>query len=220
MAARTYLVAVCPSHLRPIAIPAISRASAVSSCAWWLTRAEFHRWATSGNVKLLLPPQQSRGTSLGGLEGAAAIATLANLARTGGGPAPFGVETKFINGTAFAAIRGVRGQTLPSSLGAARPLPPSADICPGRQSVGQAVQFCLVHPVSKERVEHSLVHADGSLLSPCHLRKRLTARDRLCAGNARIEIGRPIREITFVEGPTPMTPRPQRPRILCVAERW
>ena len=30
------------------------------------------------------------------------------------------------------------GQTLPSSLGAARPLPPSADIGPGGQSVGQA----------------------------------------------------------------------------------
>ena len=28
-------------------------------------------------------------------------------------------------------------------LGAARPLPPSADIGPGGQSVGQAVQFCL-----------------------------------------------------------------------------
>jgi len=28
-------------------------------------------------------------------------------------------------------------------LGAARPLPPSADIGPGGQSVGQAAQFCL-----------------------------------------------------------------------------
>ncbi len=35
------------------------------------------------------------------------------------------------------------GQTLPSSLGAARPLPPSAAIGPGGQSVGQAAQFCL-----------------------------------------------------------------------------
>jgi hypothetical protein len=35
-------------------------------------------------------------------------------------------------------------QTLPSSLRAARPLPPSADIGPGGQSVGQAAQFCLV----------------------------------------------------------------------------
>ena len=34
------------------------------------------------------------------------------------------------------------GQTRTSSLGAARPLPPSADIGPGGQSVGQAVQFC------------------------------------------------------------------------------
>ena len=29
-------------------------------------------------------------------------------------------------------------------LGAARPLPPSPDIGPGGQSVGQAAQFCLV----------------------------------------------------------------------------
>ena len=35
------------------------------------------------------------------------------------------------------------GKTRTSSLGAARPLPPSADIGPGGQSVGQAAQFCL-----------------------------------------------------------------------------
>ena len=35
------------------------------------------------------------------------------------------------------------GQTRTSALGAARPLPPSADIGPGGQSVGQAAQFCL-----------------------------------------------------------------------------
>jgi hypothetical protein len=35
------------------------------------------------------------------------------------------------------------GQTRTSSLGAARPLPPSADIGPGGQSVGQPAQFCL-----------------------------------------------------------------------------
>jgi len=33
-------------------------------------------------------------------------------------------------------------QTRTSSLGAARPLPPSADVGPGGQSVGQAAQFC------------------------------------------------------------------------------
>ena len=38
------------------------------------------------------------------------------------------------------------GQTRTSSLGAARPLPPSADIGPGGQSVGQAAQFCLGPP--------------------------------------------------------------------------
>ena len=37
-------------------------------------------------------------------------------------------------------------QTRTSSLGAARPLPPSADIGPGGQSVGQAAQFCLAAP--------------------------------------------------------------------------
>ena len=49
------------------------------------------------------------------------------------------------------------GQTRTSSLGAARPLPPSADIGPGGQSVGQAAQFCLAsidesrrtHPAQK-----------------------------------------------------------------------
>jgi hypothetical protein len=34
------------------------------------------------------------------------------------------------------------GQTRTSSLGAARPLPPSADIGPGGQSIDQAAQFC------------------------------------------------------------------------------
>src|SRR5207342_426422 len=34
-------------------------------------------------------------------------------------------------------------QTRTSSLGASRPLPPSADIGPGGQSGGQAAQFCL-----------------------------------------------------------------------------
>ena len=37
------------------------------SCAWWLKSA-FRRWATAGNVKLLLPPRQSRGASLGRLD--------------------------------------------------------------------------------------------------------------------------------------------------------
>ena len=37
-----------------------------------------------------------------------------------------------------------QGQTRTSSLGAARPLPPSADMVREGQSVGQAAQFCLV----------------------------------------------------------------------------
>jgi len=41
------------------------------------------------------------------------------------------------------------GQTRTSSLGAARPLPPSADIGPGGQSVGQAAQFCLAACAAK-----------------------------------------------------------------------
>src|SRR6185312_4864642 len=37
------------------------------------------------------------------------------------------------------------GDSTNPSSGAARPLPPSADIGPGGQSVGQATQFCLGH---------------------------------------------------------------------------
>jgi hypothetical protein len=70
----------------------------------------------------------------------------------------------------------------------------------------------LVHPVSKERVEHSLANADGSFLSRYHLRKHLTARDRVCAGNARIEIGRTLTEKTFVAGPNPMKSGPRTKR--------
>jgi hypothetical protein len=40
-------------------------------------------------------------------------------------------------------LMSIAGQTRTSSLGAARPLPPSADIGPGGSSVGQAAQFCL-----------------------------------------------------------------------------
>jgi hypothetical protein len=51
--------------------------------------------------------------------------------------------------TRLAHCRGIGGartasdQPRTSPLGAARPLPPSADIGPGGQSVGQAAQFCL-----------------------------------------------------------------------------
>src|SRR6516162_8741001 len=41
------------------------------SCAWRPTDSELHRWpvdSTSGNVKLLLPPRQSRGNSHYGLD--------------------------------------------------------------------------------------------------------------------------------------------------------
>jgi len=55
------------------------------------------------------------------------------------------------------------------------------------------------HP-SKERAAHSAVNVDGSFLSSHHLRKRPAACDRVCSGNARIEIGRPPRESTLVAG--------------------
>ena len=47
------------------------------------------------------------------------------------------------------------GLTRTSSLGAARPLPPSADIGPGGQSVGQAAQFYR-HSCSRSRRTASL----------------------------------------------------------------
>ena len=47
---------------------------------------------------------------------------------------------------------GAHGQTRTSSLGAARPLPPSADIGPGGQSVGQAAQFCLARRLAGGRL--------------------------------------------------------------------
>ena len=43
-------------------------------------------------------------------------------------------------------------------MGAARPLPPSADIGPGGQSVGQAAQFCLEQELA-EQIERK-VRAD------------------------------------------------------------
>jgi hypothetical protein len=46
-------------------------------------------------------------------------------------------------------------ETRTSSLGAARPLPPRADIGPGGQSVGQAAQFCLDRPSSLRRPDAS-----------------------------------------------------------------
>ena len=45
---------------------------------------------------------------------------------------------------ALLGVRSAEGPNPDSSLGAARPLPPRADIGPGGQSAGQAAQFCLV----------------------------------------------------------------------------
>jgi len=59
------------------------------------------------------------------------------------------------------------------------------------------------HASSGERAEHLLVNADGSLLSPDYLRKHFVARDRVCAGNARIQIGRHPRENSLVAGRHP-----------------
>ena len=58
-----------------------------------------------------------------------------------------------------------------------------------------------------ERGAHSLVNADGSLLSAYHLREHSAARDRVCAGNAWIEIGRSARESAFAAGRSPMKQR-------------
>ena len=65
----------------------------------------------------------------------------------------------------------------------------------------------LNHPVPGERGAHSLVNADGSFLSAYHLREHPAARDRVCAGNAWIEIGRSARESTFAAGRSPMKRR-------------
>src|SRR4029453_9109622 len=53
------------------------------------------------------------------------------------------------------------GQTRTSSLGAARPLPPSKDIGPGGQSVGQAAQFCLAREPGDQDAECQGQHAQG-----------------------------------------------------------
>ena len=56
--------------------------------------------------------------------------------------------------------------------------------------------------VSRERVVHPLVNSDGSFLSPYHLGKHFTARHRVCAGNARTEIGRPPEKTALLRSPT------------------
>src|SRR6516162_8148604 len=53
------------------------------SCAWRPTDSELHRWPvdpTSGNVKLLLPPRQSRGNSHYGLARLSYLGTVADAA--------------------------------------------------------------------------------------------------------------------------------------------
>ena len=76
------------------------------------------------------------------------------------------------------------GRTRTSSLGAARPLPPSADIGPGGQSVGQAAQFCLgrlalqvfrIKPFGEKPESAGL--APSSVLGAVHQPYRLIARD-------------------------------------------
>jgi hypothetical protein len=65
----------------------------------------------------------------------------------------------------------------------------------------------LNHPVPGERGAHLLVNADGSFLSAYRLREHPAARDRVCAGNAWIEIGRSARESAFAAGRKPMKQR-------------
>ena len=72
----------------------------------------------------------------------------------------------------------------------------------------------LLHPpVPAERAAYLLVNADGSFLVTYHLREPPAARDRVCAGNARIEgawiaIGSSAGESTFAAGRDPMMQRP------------
>src|ERR1700745_2421161 len=54
------------SHLVWLRLVLVHRRTLLS-CAWWLTSREFRRWTTALNVKLLLPPRQSRGASFGRL---------------------------------------------------------------------------------------------------------------------------------------------------------
>jgi hypothetical protein len=51
--------------------------------------------------------------------------------------------TGVVRHSKFSATTAAMGQTRTSSLRAARPLPPSADIGPGGRFVGQAARFCL-----------------------------------------------------------------------------
>jgi hypothetical protein len=58
-------------------------------------------------------------------------------------------------------------QTLPSSLGPARPLPPSADIDPGGQSVGQAAELCLARvALPPHRLARRVLRLDPRLRRP------------------------------------------------------
>ena len=70
----------------------------------------------------------SRGSSPAGYPAEPLVSYQINRQLSGWNPPPLVIR-------AF----GAHGQTRTSSLGAARPLPPSADIGPGGQSVGQAV---------------------------------------------------------------------------------
>ena len=73
------------------------------------------------------------------------------------------------------------GQTRTSSLGAARPLPPSADIGPGGQSVGQAAQFCLAAPTP---AAGAVPARRGRRAAARRERHRAIARSRSCAAQA------------------------------------
>src|SRR6478672_7280516 len=55
---------------------AIQSSAEPPSHAWWLANGESRRWTTAANIKLLLPPRQSRGTSYVRLEQAEEAAGL------------------------------------------------------------------------------------------------------------------------------------------------
>ena len=78
--------------------------------------------------------------------------------RSSGFPAPAHITLQH--------ARVARGQNPDFLLGAARPLPPSADIDPGGQPVGQAAQFCLGRGLNPLTGTHPRVRKFGRTSAP------------------------------------------------------
>ena len=132
-----------------------------------------------------------------------------------------------------AAAGPVRVQTRTSSLGAARPLPPSADIGPGGQSVGQAAQFCLAcllrpHPSAGCNRRHP--PPEQPLAVDQRARRSINARNRLLGRPHQRILGRArSRGPMSALGPFPRTSMrpsarsalpPQRPSLAACIDAW